>query len=116
MQHPAQSCVPHCTLTSPSILALALLCCHTHRYTVYTFPHCAGLYGKLAPVSAANMVAAVQAGAFTQSAFSRISPGEYIQAGRRGSRRLGDIAEVSGLAVSAAVCNVPNSAFLLIWL
>jgi hypothetical protein len=61
---------------------------------------CAGLYGKLAPVSTANMVAAVAAGAFTQSAFSRISPGEYIQAGRRGSRRLGDIAEVTGLAVS----------------
>ncbi|WIA16894.1 hypothetical protein OEZ86_014082 [Tetradesmus obliquus] len=59
-----------------------------------------GLYGKLAPVSAANMVAAVKAGAFTQSAFSRISPGEYIQAGRRGSRRLGDIAEVPGLAVN----------------
>jgi hypothetical protein len=32
--------------------------------------------------------------------YSRISPGEYIQAGRRGSRRLGDIAEVTGLPVS----------------
>ncbi|KAF6264781.1 cyclophilin-like domain-containing protein [Scenedesmus sp. NREL 46B-D3] len=59
-----------------------------------------GLYGKLAPVSTANIVHAVEAGAFTQSAFSRISPGEYIQAGRRGSRRLGDIAEVSGLAIN----------------
>jgi hypothetical protein len=37
-------------------------------------------------------------------AFSRISPGEYIQAGRRGSRRLGDIAELPGLAVSAGGC------------
>jgi hypothetical protein len=45
------------------------------------------------------MLQAVEAGAFTQSAFSRISPGEYIQAGRRGSRRLGDIAEVPGLSV-----------------
>jgi hypothetical protein len=64
------------------------------------------------------MLQAVEAGAFTQSAFSRISPGEYIQAGRRGSRRLGDIAEVPGLAVSVvlqytadrALCTVLDAA------
>eukprot|EP00879_Flechtneria_rotunda_P020250 GHRR01021297.1.p1 GENE.GHRR01021297.1~~GHRR01021297.1.p1 ORF type:complete len:343 (+),score=85.95 GHRR01021297.1:223-1251(+) len=56
-----------------------------------------GLYGKLAPVTTSNLVAAIQAGGFTGSAFSRVSPGEYIQAGRQGNRRIGDIDPPAGL-------------------
>eukprot|EP00775_Hariotina_reticulata_P012915 gene12915-13042_t len=50
-----------------------------------------GLYGKVAPVTVSNLVAAVKSGSFTGSAFSRISPGEYVQLGKQGSRRLGDV-------------------------
>lgn len=60
----------------------------------------AGLYGNLAPVTVANILAAVKAGSYTGSAFSRISPGEYIQLGRQGNRRLGDIDPPYGLPVN----------------
>lgn len=67
----------------------------------YGCPCCAGLYGKLAPVTVANITAAVKAGSYTGSAFSRISPGEYIQLGRQGNRRLGDIDSPAGLPVNS---------------
>jgi hypothetical protein len=34
--------------------------------------------------------------------FSRISPGEYVQAGRQGARRQGEVEGVAGLTVRAA--------------
>lgn len=49
------------------------------------------MYGNVAPVTVQNLVAAVQAGAFNGTAFSKISPGEFIQLGKQGSRRLGDV-------------------------
>eukprot|EP00882_Tetradesmus_deserticola_P021370 GHRQ01023139.1.p1 GENE.GHRQ01023139.1~~GHRQ01023139.1.p1 ORF type:complete len:383 (+),score=69.69 GHRQ01023139.1:148-1296(+) len=113
LQQPAYSWhrVHTCFTKSPPRHATGYLHAWHHRcyrWAATSFRSCtrcyvmlfSGLYGKLAPVSTANMVHAVQAGAFSHSAFSRISPGEFIQAGRRGSRRLGDIAEVPGLAVN----------------
>jgi peptidyl-prolyl cis-trans isomerase B (cyclophilin B) len=54
------------------------------------------LYGNVAPVTVQNLVAAVQAGAFNGTAFSKISPGEFIQLGKQGSRRLGDVEPPAG--------------------
>jgi hypothetical protein len=60
-----------------------------------------GLYGNAAPATVANFLAVVQQGGLSGSSFSRISPGEYIQAGRQGSRRLGELEGLQGLKVRA---------------
>eukprot|EP00877_Chromochloris_zofingiensis_P002669 jgi/Chrzof1/12402/Cz06g33060.t1_CYP28 len=56
-----------------------------------------GLYGKLVPVTVNNFLTAIQTGSLTGTTFSRISPGEYIQAGRQGSKRLGEVEVPAGL-------------------
>lgn len=60
-------------------------------------PPAPGLYGNLAPATVQNLVAAVKAGSFNGSAFSKISPGEFLQLGKQGSRRLGDVEPPAGL-------------------
>jgi hypothetical protein len=52
----------------------------------------------------ANLVSAVRAGAFTGTALSKISPGEFVQLGRQGNRRLGDVEAPPGLQVRCACC------------
>jgi peptidyl-prolyl cis-trans isomerase B (cyclophilin B) len=37
------------------------------------------------------MTAAVQAGVFNDTTFSRVLPGEYIQLGKQGARRMGEM-------------------------
>jgi peptidyl-prolyl cis-trans isomerase B (cyclophilin B) len=61
----------------------------------------AGLYGNACPATTANLLAAVRSGALAGTVVSRISPGEYIQLGRQGSRRLGEVEGVDGLQVGA---------------
>lgn len=63
----------------------------------------AGLYGKLVPVTVNNFLTAIQTGSLTGTTFSRISPGEYIQAGRQGSKRLGEVEVPAGLQVTQSL-------------
>lgn len=50
----------------------------------------------MAPVTVQNLVTAVKAGSFTGSAFSKISPGEFLQLGKQGTRRMGDVEPPAG--------------------
>ncbi|KAI8475866.1 MAG: cyclophilin-like domain-containing protein [Monoraphidium minutum] len=56
-----------------------------------------GLYGNIAPGTARNLLQAVRSGGLNGTVVSRISPGEYIQLARQGSRRLGEVEGVPGL-------------------
>ncbi|KIY98053.1 hypothetical protein MNEG_9908 [Monoraphidium neglectum] len=56
-----------------------------------------GLYGNIAPATVRNLLQTVRSGALNGTVISRISPGEYIQAGRQGSRRLGEVEGVPNL-------------------
>jgi hypothetical protein len=58
-----------------------------------------GLYGNACPATTANFLAAVRSGALAGTVVSRISLGEYIQLGRQGSRRMGEVEGVEGLQV-----------------
>jgi peptidyl-prolyl cis-trans isomerase B (cyclophilin B) len=49
------------------------------------------LYGDRAPASARNFCAAARGGFLDGTAVSRIVPGEYVQLGRQGARRQGDV-------------------------
>ena len=51
----------------------------------------AGLYGHLVPQTVANFLKAVKAGIYTGTLWSKVLPGEYIQAGQQGSRRTGAV-------------------------
>jgi peptidyl-prolyl cis-trans isomerase B (cyclophilin B) len=50
-----------------------------------------GLYGSNTPVTVDNFLALVRSGVLKETVFSRVLPGEYIQAGQQGSRRMGQI-------------------------
>lgn len=50
-----------------------------------------GLYGNHVPITVSNFLETVKAGAYTGTTFSRLLPGQYIQAGRQGSRRMGEV-------------------------
>ena len=50
-----------------------------------------GLYGANTPVTVSNFLALVRSGALKETVFSRVLPGEYIQAGQQGSRRMGQV-------------------------
>jgi peptidyl-prolyl cis-trans isomerase B (cyclophilin B) len=54
-------------------------------------------YADSAPDSCANLLAAVRAGALDGTTVSRIIPGEYVQLGRQGSRRQGEVQAPKGL-------------------
>lgn len=56
-----------------------------------------GLYGDLVPVTVHNFVEAVRSGAYDGTTFSRILAGEYIQAGKQGTHRLGEVEAPAGL-------------------
>jgi peptidyl-prolyl cis-trans isomerase B (cyclophilin B) len=64
-----------------------------------------GLYGNACPATAAAALALARSGALNGTVVSRISPGEYVQLGRQGSRRLG---ELDG-AAAAALIQAPNT-------
>ncbi|BDA49114.1 probable peptidyl-prolyl cis-trans isomerase B [Coccomyxa sp. Obi] len=48
-----------------------------------------GLYGRLLPQTVSNFLALIKSGAYSGTTFSRVIPGEYVQAGRQGSPRMG---------------------------
>ncbi|KAG1676816.1 hypothetical protein FOA52_010325 [Chlamydomonas sp. UWO 241] len=50
-----------------------------------------GLYGNQVPKTVANFLALVRSGALVDTVFSRVLPGEYIQAGGQGSRKMGQM-------------------------
>ncbi|KAL6761762.1 cyclophilin-like domain-containing protein [Haematococcus lacustris] len=50
-----------------------------------------GLYGRSAPSTVANFLRLVASGALADTTFSRVLPGEYIQAGQQGAHRLGQV-------------------------
>lgn len=50
-----------------------------------------GLYGQSAPGTVANFLRLVRSGALKDTTFSRVLPGEYIQAGQQGAFRLGQV-------------------------
>ena len=56
-----------------------------------------GLYGNACPATARNLLALARGGALVGTVVSRISPGEYVQLGRQGSRRLGELEGVEQL-------------------
>lgn len=63
------------------------------------FCFCAGLYGNLAPTTVQNFLRATEAGALDGTIFSRIIAGEYVQAGKQGQKRLGEVETQTGLQV-----------------
>ncbi|GBF91011.1 peptidyl-prolyl cis-trans isomerase, chloroplastic [Raphidocelis subcapitata] len=56
-----------------------------------------GLYGKACPATTANFLALVRSGTLAGTVVSRISPGEYVQLARQGSRRMGEVELSEGL-------------------
>ena len=50
-----------------------------------------GLYGNLVPQTVANFCKAIESGLYTGTLWSKVLPGEYIQAGQQGSRRTGAV-------------------------
>eukprot|EP00803_Ostreobium_quekettii_P011105 evm.model.scf_344.2 EVM.evm.TU.scf_344.2 scf_344:23588-28295(-) len=50
-----------------------------------------GLYGHLAPTTVTNFLRTVRSGSYTSTVFHKVRPGQYIQAGRQGSRRMGAV-------------------------
>jgi peptidyl-prolyl cis-trans isomerase B (cyclophilin B) len=59
-------------------------------------------------VTVQNLVAAIKAGSFTGSAFSKISPGEFVQLGKQGTRRLGDVEPPAGVLQANTDLASPN--------
>lgn len=51
----------------------------------------AGLYGNLVPQTVSNFCSAVKSGLYTGTLWSKVLPGEYIQAGQQGSKRTGSV-------------------------
>ncbi|CAG9465931.1 unnamed protein product [Pedinophyceae sp. YPF-701] len=50
-----------------------------------------GLYGKHVPGTVSNFVKAVDAGLYDGTTFARLFPGEFILAGKQGSKRMGEV-------------------------
>ncbi|MEW5299173.1 MAG: hypothetical protein WDW36_002213 [Sanguina aurantia] len=50
-----------------------------------------GLYGNLAPVTVQNFLRVVERGGLDGTIFSRIVAGEYVQAGKQGQSRMGEV-------------------------
>jgi peptidyl-prolyl cis-trans isomerase B (cyclophilin B) len=50
-----------------------------------------GLYGKHLPITTANFKRAVEQGLFTGTIFHKVLPGAFVQAGRQGSKRQGEV-------------------------
>lgn len=63
------------------------------------------LYGKAAPGSVANIVAAVQAGAYNSTSLSKIIPGRYLLAGVQGGKRSGLVQQPQGLPPNPDLLN-----------
>ena len=51
----------------------------------------AGLYGRAAPSTVSNFLRLVESGSLVGTTFSRVLPGQYIMAGKQGSRRMGQV-------------------------
>ncbi len=52
------------------------------------------------PATVDNFLTLVRGGALEGTVFSRVLPGEYIQAGQQGARRMGQMEAPAGLVVS----------------
>jgi len=50
-----------------------------------------GLYGNHVPITVANFLALVRGGSLLGTTFSRVLPGEYVQAGQQGALRMGQV-------------------------
>ncbi|KAL0020452.1 hypothetical protein WJX77_005028 [Trebouxia sp. C0004] len=50
-----------------------------------------GLFGRLVPQTVANFSSAIKAGIYTGTLWSKVLPGEYMQAGQQGSKRTGAV-------------------------
>jgi hypothetical protein len=59
-----------------------------------------GLYGNHVPFTVGNFLELVRSGALVNTVFSRVLPGEYIQAGQQGSMKFGQLEPPAGLKVS----------------
>ena len=59
--------------------------------TCHNFLACTGLYGKLVPQTVANFCSAINSGLYTNTIWSKVLPGQYVQAGQQGSRRTGAV-------------------------
>ena len=71
------------------------------------------LYGRAAPGSVGNIIAAAQAGAYNGSALSKVVPGQYLLAGTQGPRRMGLVQAPEGLEpnpdiLSASAFRLPH--------
>ena len=75
---------PHHANTATLLEQLTLL-------TVPFQPIAAGLYGNLVPQTVSNFCSAIKSGLYTGTLWSKVLPGEYIQAGQQGSRRTGAV-------------------------
>ncbi|KAL4859096.1 Peptidyl-prolyl cis-trans isomerase CYP28 [Chlorella vulgaris] len=69
------------------------------------------LYGKAAPGSVATIVAAARAGAYDNTALSKVLPGQYIVAGAQGPKRSGLVQAPEGLPANPDILS--SSAFRL---
>jgi peptidyl-prolyl cis-trans isomerase B (cyclophilin B) len=67
------------------------------RANPLTQPIVLALYGTRAPDTTRNFLAAVRAGLLDGTTVSRVIPGEYVQLGRQGSRRQGEVEPPKGL-------------------
>lgn len=50
-----------------------------------------GLYGRHLPITVSNFRSAVQQGLYTGTIFHKVLPGAFVQAGRQGSKRQGEV-------------------------
>ncbi|CAK0786188.1 hypothetical protein CVIRNUC_009401 [Coccomyxa viridis] len=57
-----------------------------------------GLYGRVVPTTVSNFVKLAKGGAYTGTIFSKVLPGKFVQAGRQGSSRLGEVRPPTDLA------------------
>ncbi|GAX76827.1 hypothetical protein CEUSTIGMA_g4273.t1 [Chlamydomonas eustigma] len=56
-----------------------------------------GIYGNQVPVTAGNFLELVRSGSLQGTVFSRVIPGEYIQAGQQGQLKMGGLQAPSGI-------------------
>lgn len=50
-----------------------------------------GLFGNRLPITVSNFIQTIEAGAYNETIFNRIISGEFLAAGKQGSRRLGEV-------------------------
>eukprot|EP01023_Acetabularia_acetabulum_P041356 TRINITY_DN4029_c0_g2_i1.p1 TRINITY_DN4029_c0_g2~~TRINITY_DN4029_c0_g2_i1.p1 ORF type:complete len:274 (-),score=28.40 TRINITY_DN4029_c0_g2_i1:166-987(-) len=64
-----------------------------------------GLYGNLVPKTVHNFMRMIEDGQYDGTTFNRLLPGEFIQAGQQGSKRMGQVENPKGLVSNDEVLN-----------